>query len=118
MQQDDPAAARKDFDTVITGYQQPSDGIEAYVGRGIARAKLADLAGAEADLTLAREWAEGKQQMLGTLFNRAVVREMKGDAAGAQADRAEYTRLKDLPKESIEFVRPLKGADEPTKGKG
>ena len=118
LQQGEPADAVRDFDTVIAGYTTPNDGIEVYIGRGIARAKLGDLAGAEADLSLAREWARGKDRVLNALANRAALREMKGDAAGTQADRAEHERLKDLPKKNKEFVRPMKGADEPTKGKG
>ncbi len=117
LQQGDAAAAVQDLDSVIAACATPADGIVAYVGRGIARAKLGDLAGAEADLSLAREWAEGKERVLNILRNRAALRELKGDGVGAQVDRAEYERLKELPETSKEFVRPLKGAGDPTNGR-
>ena len=56
----------------------------------------------------------GQQRLLDAFYNRARVREARGDAAGAQADRDEYARLEALPDTAERFARPLKGAEEPT----
>jgi len=106
------AKAIEDFDAEMARFEKPSDAVEVYIGRGIARASMGDLAGAEEDLTTAVEWAGGKRHLLPALKNRAILREKAGNASGAQADWAEFNRLKDLSKESKEFERPLQGADE------
>jgi Tfp pilus assembly protein PilF len=110
-----PAKAVDEFDLVIAEFKSPHKGPAIYEGRGIARAMLGDTEGADADLTSAVEYGTGKERTLSALYNRARLREAKGDIAGAQADRAEYARLKDLPEKSERFARPLKGGDEEKK---
>jgi tetratricopeptide (TPR) repeat protein len=104
--------------TAVSGDGTKVPLIEPLVGRAIAKARMGDLAGAEQDLNAAVGIARTKDIRLNALLNRAALRDLKGDSAGAQADRAEYARLEALPKDDKEFKRPLPGAETATNGKG
>lgn len=111
---DDEALA--DFDAIIARYDKPT-AMAAHTGRAIILARKGDLAGAEAEFTTVVEYSFTKERVLDALYNRARVREARGDAAGAQQDRDEYARLETLSTSAERFVRPLKGAEEPITGK-
>lgn len=107
------AEALEDFDAVIARFEKPT-AMAAHTGRGIIFARQGDLERAEQEFTTVVEHARGKERVLDALYNRAREREARGDAAGAQRDRDEYARLEALPETAERFVRPLKGAEEPT----
>ncbi len=108
--------ALADFDAIIARFEKPT-AMAAHTGRGIILARKGDLAGAETEFTTVVEYSFTKERVLDALYNRAHVREARGNAAGAQQDRDEMTRLEALPTSAERFVRPLKGAEEPITGK-
>jgi tetratricopeptide (TPR) repeat protein len=117
LQQGDLKRSVADFDAILGDGAKPDRGIEPLIGRAIAKARLGDIAGAEQDLNVAVEWARAKDIRLNALLNRAALRDKKGDTAGAQADRAEYARLQEMPKDDKEFKRPLPGAEQQPTGR-
>lgn len=106
-------AALADFDALIARFEKPT-AMAAHTGRAIVLARKGDLAGAETEFTTVVDYSFTKERVLDALYNRAQVREARGNAAGAQRDRDEYARLETLPTSAERFVRPLKGAEEPT----
>lgn len=107
------AEALADFNAVIDYFEKPT-AMAAHTGKAIVFERQGDLAKAEAELTIVVDYSRGKERVLDALYNRARIREARGDTAGAQRDRDEYARLEALPETAERFVHPLKGDEEPT----
>lgn len=113
--------ARGDYRGAMADYQAAveldTSDPRPHIGIGIIDAIQGDTQQAEKEFSGVIENSRIQSDILAALYNRARLREARGDSEGAEQDRAEYNLVKDLPEDAARFANPDKKQTTEQKGK-